>query len=248
MGTHVRAHLPLASGLGARLSQSTPLARQPHAGGRHPLPAMQQCLPDLRGARTPAGARKSTHPLGPSDLRPKMARADAGYGMSAAFRQGLMARKLAWAVGIPRHLKVYPVDVRMIWPVAKRGRPRQRHVPDILSVPAEDMLRGPILAGPAPSCAHDDDRLRFPPTSPAQNSKTEKRNQRATASADPASRAPRHPRTLRPATTAAMPALSKWICNERRLSKSAKAVLKLHGSLIKLLCMNFACNKLLSRI
>src|SRR5262249_7973325 len=29
---------------------------------------------------------------------------------------------------------------RMIWPVAKRGRPRQRHVPDILSIPAEDML------------------------------------------------------------------------------------------------------------
>ena len=28
----------------------------------------------------------------------------------------------------------------MIWPVAKRGRPRQRHVPDILSIPAEDMV------------------------------------------------------------------------------------------------------------
>jgi SRSO17 transposase len=28
----------------------------------------------------------------------------------------------------------------MIWPVAKRGRPRQRYVPDILSIPAEDML------------------------------------------------------------------------------------------------------------
>src|SRR5215510_13954610 len=66
--------------------------------------------------------------------------ADAGYGLSAPFRQGLTARKLAWAVGIPRHLKVYPADVRMIWPVAKRGRPRQRHVPDILSIPAEDML------------------------------------------------------------------------------------------------------------
>src|SRR5262249_5134907 len=61
--------------------------------------------------------------------------ADAGYGLSAPFRQGLTARKLAWAVGIPRHLKVYPADVRMIWPVAKRGRPRQRHVPDILSIP-----------------------------------------------------------------------------------------------------------------
>ena len=66
--------------------------------------------------------------------------ADAGYGLSAPFRQGLTARKLAWAVGIPRHLKVYPADVRMIWPVAKRGRPRLRHVPDILSIPAEDML------------------------------------------------------------------------------------------------------------
>ena len=66
--------------------------------------------------------------------------ADAGYGMSAPFRQGLTARKLAWAVGIPRHLKVYPADVQMIWPVAGRGRPRKRHVPDILSKAAEDML------------------------------------------------------------------------------------------------------------
>jgi DDE superfamily endonuclease len=97
--------------------------------------------------------------------------ADAGYGLSAPFRQGLTARNLTWAVGktvswrtgtkgklkarsaavrvalaiyrcrpktcwpmpsgIPRHLKVYPVDVRLIWPVAKRGRPRRRHVPDI---------------------------------------------------------------------------------------------------------------------
>ena len=56
--------------------------------------------------------------------------ADAGYGLSAPFRQGLTARKLTWAVGIPRHLKVYPADVRMIWPVARRGRPRQRDVPE----------------------------------------------------------------------------------------------------------------------
>ena len=66
--------------------------------------------------------------------------ADAGYGLSAPFRQGLTARKLPWAVGIPRHLKVYPADVRMIWPVAKRGRPRKRYIPDVLSKPAEDML------------------------------------------------------------------------------------------------------------
>ena len=50
--------------------------------------------------------------------------ADAGYGPSAPFRQGLTARKLAWAVGIPRHLKVYPVGVQLIWPIAAgRGRP-----------------------------------------------------------------------------------------------------------------------------
>jgi len=41
--------------------------------------------------------------------------ADAGYGLSAPFRHGLTARNLAWAVGIPRHLKVYPVDMRLLW-------------------------------------------------------------------------------------------------------------------------------------
>lgn len=66
--------------------------------------------------------------------------ADAGYGLSAPFRQGLTARKLAWAVGIPRHLKVYPVGVQLIWPAATRGRPRQRSIPDVLSMAAEDML------------------------------------------------------------------------------------------------------------
>src|SRR5450830_1780544 len=66
--------------------------------------------------------------------------ADAGYGMSAPFRQGLTARSLAWAVGIPRHLKVYPVGVKLIWPKAARGGPRKRHIPDILSMAAEDML------------------------------------------------------------------------------------------------------------
>src|SRR3981189_2572014 len=66
--------------------------------------------------------------------------ADAGYGMRAPFRQELTARKLAWAVGMLRPLKVYPANVQMVWPVAKRGRPRQRHVPDILSISAEDML------------------------------------------------------------------------------------------------------------
>jgi SRSO17 transposase len=55
--------------------------------------------------------------------------ADAAYGLSAAFRQGLSARGLAWAVGIPRHQKVFAADVQLIFPVAGRGRPRKRHVP-----------------------------------------------------------------------------------------------------------------------
>jgi SRSO17 transposase len=53
--------------------------------------------------------------------------ADSDYGMSAPFRQGLTARKLAWAVGIPRHLKVYPVGGRLIERRAKvRGRRHKR--------------------------------------------------------------------------------------------------------------------------
>lgn len=66
--------------------------------------------------------------------------ADAGYGLSAPFRQGLSARGLTWAVGIPRHQKVYPADVAVVFPVAGRGRPRKNAIPDVLSVPAEAML------------------------------------------------------------------------------------------------------------
>jgi len=90
--------------------------------------------------------------------------ADAGYGISAPFRQGLTARELAWAVGVPRHLKVYLADVRMIWPVAGRGRPRKRHVPDILSTAAED------IAGPRHMAEHhaparkESSRLVLPPS------------------------------------------------------------------------------------
>jgi SRSO17 transposase len=66
--------------------------------------------------------------------------ADAGYGLSAPFRQGLTARGLVWAVGFPGRQKVYPAGVKFIFPIAGRGRPRQRHIPDLLSMPAEDML------------------------------------------------------------------------------------------------------------
>lgn len=66
--------------------------------------------------------------------------ADAGYGLSATFRQALSKRGLNWAVGIPRHQKVYPANVALTFPVAGRGRPRQRHIPDQPSVAAETML------------------------------------------------------------------------------------------------------------
>jgi len=68
--------------------------------------------------------------------------ADAGYGLSAPFRQALSARGLCWAVGIPKHQKVYPADVRLTFPVATRGRPRLRHVPDVKSLAAQAMLEG----------------------------------------------------------------------------------------------------------
>ena len=61
-----------------------------------------------------------------------------GNAVSVLF-QGLTARGLAWAVGIPRHLKVYPVDVKLIWPVAGRGRPRKRYIPDILVLPKKHL-------------------------------------------------------------------------------------------------------------
>lgn len=66
--------------------------------------------------------------------------ADAGYGLSAPFRQGMSERGLTWAVGIPFKQKVYPADVAMIFPVAGRGRPRKRHVPDVASISAQKIL------------------------------------------------------------------------------------------------------------
>ena len=78
--------------------------------------------------------------VGAAGLRFGCVLADAGYGLSAPFRQALSARGLRWAVGIPFKQKIYPVDVAMIFPVASRGRPRQRHVPDSSSVTAQAML------------------------------------------------------------------------------------------------------------
>ena len=66
--------------------------------------------------------------------------ADAAYGSGTGFRRALSDRDLTWAVGIPRTQKVYAPDVVLTWPVAPRGRPRQRAVPDVRPVAAQDML------------------------------------------------------------------------------------------------------------
>jgi len=60
---------------------------------------------------------------------------DAEYGKAAAFRHGLSARGLCWALGIAPNQKVYPAEVALSWPTPKRhGRPRKHPVPSVASV------------------------------------------------------------------------------------------------------------------
>jgi SRSO17 transposase len=67
--------------------------------------------------------------------------ADAGYGISAAFRHALSERGLLWAVGIPRIQKVCPATVELRSPTPKRtGRPAQHPVPTEERISAEDLL------------------------------------------------------------------------------------------------------------
>jgi SRSO17 transposase len=67
--------------------------------------------------------------------------ADAGYGMGAAFRRGLSARGLAWAVGILKTQNVYSPTVELHRPTAAAtGRPRKRPVPSEAPSAAEAAL------------------------------------------------------------------------------------------------------------
>ena len=66
--------------------------------------------------------------------------ADAGYGISASFRQALSARGLIWAVGIPRIQKVFPAEVEMIPPSPARRRSSQPLIPANEATAAEAML------------------------------------------------------------------------------------------------------------
>ena len=66
--------------------------------------------------------------------------ADAGYGCSTTFRAGLSARGLAWAVGVPSNVKVYPAAVKLLPAEPKPGRPSAFQLPDKASEPAEAVL------------------------------------------------------------------------------------------------------------
>jgi SRSO17 transposase len=66
--------------------------------------------------------------------------ADAGYGMGAAFRRGLSARGLAWAVGILKTQNVYLPTVELHRPTAATGRPRRHPVPSEAPGAAETVL------------------------------------------------------------------------------------------------------------
>jgi SRSO17 transposase len=66
--------------------------------------------------------------------------ADAGYGMGAAFRHGLSARGLVWAVGVLKTQNVYLPTVELRWPTATTGRPRKHPVPSEAPSAAEAVL------------------------------------------------------------------------------------------------------------
>lgn len=131
--TLASSEVPVMVGLRLFLPESwtSDAARLDHAG----VP------PDCRGYRTkPEIALAEIDRLRAAGARFGCVLADAGYGMSGPFRQGLSQRGLFWAVGVPYKQKVYPADVAMIFPVTGRGRPRQRHIPDAKSISAQAML------------------------------------------------------------------------------------------------------------
>ena len=78
--------------------------------------------------------------------------ADAGYGLSAPFRQGLTARKLAWAVGIPHKLKVYPADSRHSIATGRRHAGQCQMARHQLAHRHERKAQGAFCGGPCAGC------------------------------------------------------------------------------------------------
>jgi SRSO17 transposase len=67
---------------------------------------------------------------------------DAGYGVCAEFRQGLIARGLTWAVGVLSTQGVYPLSVKLELPTKSKrgGRPFKHPRPDQTSIAAKDAI------------------------------------------------------------------------------------------------------------
>src|SRR3974390_915397 len=159
-GTHsVGVAAQYASALGKTANCQTLVSLTLARGEVPVMVALRLFLPDswtsevsrLKRARVPVEYRtpRSKPEIALAEIDHAMAangrfgcvRGGGGAGLGALLRGGLTERGLTWAVGLPRHLKVYPVDVKLIWPITKvRGKQRKRHVPDILSIAAEQML------------------------------------------------------------------------------------------------------------
>lgn len=121
--------------VGLRLFLPESWTSEPERMARAKVPA------DRQGAMTkPEIAIEEIDRIKAAGVRFGCVLADAGYGMSAPFRQALSERGLSWAVGIPGRQKVYPAEVAMIFPISGHGRPRQHHIPDIKSLAAEKVL------------------------------------------------------------------------------------------------------------
>jgi SRSO17 transposase len=133
--TMARGEVPVMVGLQLFLPESW--ASDPVRMERARIPADRQAF-----RSKPEIAIAEVDRIRASGVRFRCVLADAGYGLSAPFRHALSERGLQWAVGIPRHQKVYPADVALIFPVAGRGRPRRRHIPNSKSISAEAMLAG----------------------------------------------------------------------------------------------------------
>ena len=97
--TLARGEVPVMVGL--RLFLPDSWTADPERMRRAGVPA------EFQAARTkPEIAIEEIDRLRAAGLRFGGVLADAGYGLSAPFRQALSARDLRWAVGIPRHQKV----------------------------------------------------------------------------------------------------------------------------------------------
>src|SRR5690349_2037832 len=72
--------------------------------------------------------------------KPEIALADAGFGSSPAFRQGLDERELAWAAGIACPQLVYPTTVKLRPASTPTGRPAKHPVPNRPPCSAAEML------------------------------------------------------------------------------------------------------------